>query len=130
MATTLQAGLLERLISLTESLLTTLGDKNDPTTSAALASNGHHHRFSGIENQCKGVSSQSRAQATSKESISLAPLEVSSNHVLHIKRTDGSSSADAAEQNKTRSVSWREAREGHAKSRFVLDKINKQRQVM
>jgi hypothetical protein len=126
MAATLPAGLLERMIVLTESLLTAIGDKNGPTTLAAVPSNGNYQGLCGNAMQLEGVSYHNGVQATAKMFTSLAPVDISSNHVLHIKRrSDGSSSADGAEQKKSSVV-----REGQTLSRFVLDKMERQRQVM
>ena len=126
MAASLPGGLLERMMNLTESLLAALGDKNGPTTYADVSSHRNYQEFSENAMQLEGVSCHSGVQATARLFTSLAAVDTSSNHVLRIKRaTDGPSSADGAEQIKSRS---REAKM-RAVSSSMLDKVDKRRQV-
>jgi hypothetical protein len=130
MAATLPAGLLERMIGLTESLLASLGDKNVPIASAAVS--GHeniHENATHIER----VSGQSEVTATSMVFTSLAPADICSNYSLRLRRSSGGScSADGTVLTSSRhgSGSVREVRGLDKKSPVELDTIRKHGQVM
>lgn len=128
MAATLPAGLLDRMICLTESLLASLRDKNVPIMSAAFSADETNHGKHAI--QLEDVkSAQSKAPATSLVSIStlLAPDDISSSHALNLNRRIGGCHS-STEQNKIQGVSLREFRGLKKKSPIEMDTINRHRQ--
>jgi hypothetical protein len=126
MTAALPAGLLERMINLTEALLAAFGDKSSdiPNTASAAAISSNNH--GGKAAQLDDVSIECGINATSVVFKSLIPADIHNNHcsnsVVSLRRgSGGSSTSDGAEQNKIRSE---EARN------FESDTILIHRQVM
>ena len=132
MAATLPAGLLERMISLTESLIATLGDKNAPTTSAASSgyeiNPGKHAIQSESEIQTEDVSGERKEQAIFMVSPSLDPADIDSKCALNIKKTSGGTcSAGCADQNKSEGVGLSESKGLKKKALIEMDTLIRQR---
>ena len=84
MAATLPAGLLEKMISLTESLLASLGDKNVPPVSTSAAALSYESNDGKNSIQFEDASGQSEVSAVSMVPTSLAPADISSNNTLKL----------------------------------------------
>jgi hypothetical protein len=125
MAAALPAGLLERMICLTESLLDSLGDKKVSSSFAPFSGDEINHEEKAI--MFEGSSGQTKSPATTVFT-SLAPADISSSASMGLnKNSGGSCSAGGAKLNTSNGSSFREIMDLKKKSLIEKDNINRKR---